>query len=456
VEDNPYADLSVPDTSNQYSDLAVSDSPIAETKAETKPAKSSTQTVLDEGASKVRQFIGKAFMAGNSLPSVIAEQLTQGTLTKPNNMESTIGTMIDGVSQTASFGIPKAMTKKILESSNLSYPEAEDKTSENIGKIIGLVAPTQAASTISKSIPGLVGKTMAKDFMRGVSEGAFVGFTEAPDNFMDIKQRVLQGGVGAAIGGVAVPVTQAINKVAFKSVELAKEVRASLFDSKRAIGARFETQLEDLIAKNPTQVVNGENAFTELQAMVKDNTRLVSDIKSGLKRSGSTIKPDVIDGFIKDPSTASQMTLNQTRELKQAIANIPSVKSNYAKGKFANWSDHEVDLIDFADHIKKSQLDAFPQLEQINKTYSDMLNKYNSVKSKFKVGVLLDNMARNFGDKEVQATVRELLPKSTIDSIGGYRSAIQLLRAAGWVGVATGGVGLFEGGVRGAKKFFGG
>lgn len=416
--------------------------------------KNPTQESLDSGAEKVRQFIGKAFMAGNALPSVIGEQLVSGTLTKPNQMESTIGTMIDGATQTASYGIPKAIAKRILESNKLSYPEATDKTSENIGKIIGLIAPTQTATTIAKSLPGLIGQTMAKDIMRGVSEGAFVGFTESPDNFMDIRQRIKQGAIGGAIGGVVVPVAQAVNKVAFKATQLAEEVRSSLFEAKKGFGQQFESQLNGLIESNPSKVVDASEAFTSLNNLAKENSRVISDLKLGAKRAG--LDKDLIDGFIKDPSTASEMTLNQTRQLKKAVANIPSIKANYAKGKFASFSDHEIDLIDFADQIKKSQLDAFPELEQINKTYSDQLNKYNSIKGKFKVGQMLNNMANNFGDKEVRKVVNSILPKEAIQKIGGYHQATQLLKTMGWTAIATGGIGAAEVGGSAIKHLFGG
>lgn len=396
--------------------------------------KIATQESIDSGADKVRSAIGKVVTYGGAAPAVIGAELAMGRLGKPDPLSDVVGNIVDGAVQSTSFGIPKSITKRILESNGLSYPENKDKSSENVGKIIGLLAPGRVAQSIVTKLPGMAGQTIAKGLMRGATEGAIVGFTESPDDFLDIQQRIKQAQIGAVVGGVAVPVGEAISKVSFKSAELAKSVRNSLFESKRSIGTKFESQLSGLIESNPSKVISLEEPFTVLKEASKSNSRLIQDIRVGAKKAG--LDPKVVQGFIDDPSTASQMTLNQTREIKQAISNIPSIKSNYAKGKFANFSDTDIDLIDFADNIKKEQLGVFPELQQINQTYSDKLAKYNMVKDKFKVGRLLDNMEKNFGDSEVRNIVNELLPKETISAIGGYRSAMKLIKAAGWLSVA--------------------
>lgn len=389
------------------------------------------QSELDNTADNVRSAVGNLALKTNPLD--LAVEGVEGNLTKQDPLEGATGDMLDGALQSATFGVPKAIAKKILEANNLSYPEPKDKTAENIGKIIGLLAPTAVAENITSKIAGFAGKTLAADMARGASTGAMVGFSQSPDDFMDIGQRIKQAGLGVVVGAAIPPLAKsigALSSAAFKADELAQQVRASLFQAKSNIGKQFESQLNDLISKNPSKLVDLENAFTELKTGSLENSRLISDLKTGAKRAG--LDPKVIQGFIDHPQTASQMTLNQSREIKNVISNIPGIKQNYAKpALMRNWSDTHVDLLDFADQIKKAQLDQFPQLANINKTFSEKLNQYNMIKSKFKVGQLLKNMSNNFGDPEVKKIVNSLLPQETIRQIGGYRMATKFLRLAG-------------------------
>ena len=403
------------------------------------------QSKLDSSANFIRGVVGKTLLSGS--PLFIASQILSGKNSlssngsTPNKLEESVGTIVDGAIQTASFGIPKTITKKILEANKLSYPEPSDKNAENIGKIIGLIAPSAAATSIAKSIPTLVGNGLAKSMIRGASEGAFVGFTEAPQDFMDIKQRIKQGAIGGVVGAAIVPLAKAIDTVAFKAETIAKDVRNSLFQAKTEIGNKFNSQLDNLIASNPNTLVNAEEAFSQAQSISRNvdspNTRFINDLRLGAKKAG--LDPDVIEGFVKNPESAREITLNQSRDIRKAISKVPSIKDNFAKGKFANFSETDRDLIDFSDHLKSAQLSAFPQLSGINKNFSESIKKYDFIKSKFKVGQLLNNMEKNFGDKEVQRMVKDILPKETIDKIGGYRNSIKLLKAAGW----TGAIGLY-------------
>jgi hypothetical protein len=156
------------------------------------------QEKVDSSAKTARQMVGKAFMS-ISQPAKIGEELVTGKLFKDNPFEQTIGNILESAANTASYGIPKAISKKILESSGLSYPEIEDKRAKAVGEFIGLLSPTKTAIGIANKIPGLVGKTVVKDIMRGATAGGVVGFTTSPDEFMDIKQRIKQAEIGAVV-----------------------------------------------------------------------------------------------------------------------------------------------------------------------------------------------------------------------------------------------------------------
>ncbi len=403
-------------------------------------------------ATKIRTMIGKSVQ-----PMKIGSDLVSGRIFEDDPLSQATGEIATSALNTASYGIPKAITKKILESNGIEYPEIKNKVTKTVGEMIGLIVPGKVASSIVSKIPGIAGRTIAKDIARGATTGGIFGFTISPDEFTDIGQRVKQAGVGAVAGAIAVPVEKGlenIGRIAFKAKEFAAKVRSSLFEAKSSIGNKFETQLEDLVAKNPSQVVDLSGPFSEFQQTTRrvdiPNTRALSDLKLGAKKAGLDEK--LIDGFVNNPESASQMTLNQSRDIRNAIKNIPSIKKNLPKGKFASYSDTDIDLLDFSDSIKQKQLSSFPELDSVNKTYSESISQYNMIKNKFKVGKLLDNIEKNFGDAEIRDIVKQLLPKEVIKEIGGYRAGVKFLNAMKWVSII--GAGSSIAGVVG-RKFFG-
>jgi hypothetical protein len=360
---------------------------------------------------------------------------------------------------TVAFGIPKAIGKKIIESAGYQYPEIENKATKTAGEILGLIAPGKVAVSLANKIPGLAGRGLMKAVTRGTLEGSAIGFTTSPEEFTNLEQRIKQSAIGAFTGGAVAgagnlgsSAFRNIQRVGTKSKQFAERVRQSLFESKQAIGDKFEGQLNSLIEKNPNSVINLESTFNRLKDIAKDNSRVVSDLKMGAKKLG--LDSDLVEGFINNPSSASKMTLEQTRQLRRAINNVPSIKSNLKKGKFGNYSETDIDLIDFSDEIKQQQLGTFPELAEINQSYGDSINKYNLIKDKFRTGKLLDNIKKNFGDKEVQSIVKELLPDEIIREMGGYRKALATLNAMKWVGV-VGASSAVAAGI-GRKLFYGG
>lgn len=397
--------------------------------------RSRTQEVFNKGV----ELAGKAIRMAPpvALQTLVTDKI-QGRLFNNDPLDRATGALALGALDSASFGIPRAVAKKIIESAGVQTPVIEDKTAYNTGKILGLLAPGKMAQSIVSKVPAMAGPGIMKAVARASTEGAAVGFTTSPDEFTNLKQRIMQSGIGAGVGAAVAPLGIAasnLNKVINKSAQFAEKIRSNLFIAKKSFGDTFEKQLDDLIVKNPSKVVDLSQPFNKLKELSANNSRLVSDLKTGMKKAG--VDADLIDGFIKNPESASQMTLNQARQIKQAVSKIPSIQSNLKKGKFANFSDTDIDLVDFADEVKQQQLSAFPELADINRAYSSNLEKYNLVKDKFKVGRLLDNIEKNFGDGEVRKIIKELLPKEVVAEMGGYRGAAKFLRAAGWV-AATG------------------
>ena len=411
--------------------------------------KESKSEVASDIATNIRTAIGKV-----ANPMKIGADVVSGRIYNDDPLAQAGGEIATSALNTAAFGIPKAMTKKILETNDIEYPEIENKVTKTVGELIGLIVPGKVATSVATKIPGLAGRTIAKDIARGATSGGIMGFTVSPDEFMDINQRIKQAGVGTVVGAVAVPISKGIEnvaRVAVKAKDFAQKVRTSLLEAKQSIGKTFESQLEALEVQNPNTVVNLSRTFEKANEIAKTNARFERDLIQGAKRSGLDTK--VVKGYIANPDSASQMTLNQSRELKQAVSKIPSIATNLKKGKLANYSDTDIDLLDFADDIKSNQLEAFPQLEGINKKYSEMITQYNMVKDKFRVGKLLDNIEKNFGDAEIKDIVKQLLPKEIIQEMGGYRAGLKFLNAMKWISIVGAGTGIAA---LAGKKLFGG
>jgi len=388
------------------------------------------QRRLEEGSLKVRQAIGRVTSPAGLIGGIT--DIFSGRLAKRDPLAVAGGEFVLSALDTAAFGVPRAALKTALGTRGLQLPKVQNKAADAAGKIAGLLVPAKIATSIATKIPGLAGRGILKGAARGVTEGTAIGFTTSPEEFTDIQQRVLQSGIGGAIGGVAVPLAkgvQNLTRVTKDATKFAQKVRGSLFQFKRDLGKQFESQLDSLIEANKGKIINAENSVINLKEAIKTNSKIVTDIRAGARRTGD----DLLQRLIEAPESARNLTLSQSRQMIKQIRNIPSIKSNLKKGKFSDFSESDIDLLDFVDDVKGEQLDVFPELQAINQQYSQGIGRYNLVKNKFKVGQLLDNIEKNFKDAEVRNVVKELLPKNVIQEMGGFRSAKKFLKAASWI-----------------------
>jgi hypothetical protein len=190
-------------------------------------SESPNQEAVNDIAKNIRTVIGKT-----GQPIKLGADIVSGRLYEDDPLSQASGEIATSALNSASYGIPKAITKKILESNGMEYPEIKNKVTKTVGELIGLIVPGKVATSIAAKIPGMAGRTIAQDIARGATSGGIMGFTVSPDEFTDIGQRVKQAGVGATVGAVAVPVQKGIEnlgRVAFKAKEFAQKVRTSLF-----------------------------------------------------------------------------------------------------------------------------------------------------------------------------------------------------------------------------------
>ena len=311
-----------------------------------------------------------------------------------------------------------------------------------LGALAGTVAgPGALGAQVAKRIaPKALGVIPA--ITRGAVGGAVTGaamepvFKEKPE--LGIPSRMGQTIAGSALGMAAPFVGMGVKnlrKATTQAKSFAEKTRQAFFNQKLEAGRKFEQSLNALEKANPAKVVDIRPAIEALNQEILLSPKIRGDVVAGIRRSGDNTLRFLLD----NPEGAKELTLAQVQQIKQTIKKIPSIATKLKQGKFAQWSDTDISLLDFLDDVKSNQLDVFPEMSEVNAAYRNTLEKYNVVKSKFKVGKLLSNIEKKFGDKEIQAIVNELLPKDVIKEMGGYRQATKFLKTAGWLGGITAG-----------------
>lgn len=227
-------------------------------------------------------------------------------------------------------------------------------------------------------------------------------------------------------------------------VALDSDIRGQLFSQKTQIGKNFESDLNKLIASKPYDSVNLQEPVSAMRSAMDDantNPGLASQIKSVIRTIKNPDAAKTLNEIIDDPSKASNLTLKQSQDLKIAIQNSPSIKMKLSQGKFANYTQGDLELLDLLDNVKLKQAENFPELAQVRKPYADYMQNYNQVKSMFKPSQLLQNVQSNFGPNAVtESMARKALPDATNKQIDNIRKVIALKKAGKW-GAGLAGVG---------------
>jgi len=416
------------------------------------PDESERQAKFDGLVKTAKNIGGKALLQKTGVD--IGFDAVQGKLFDDDPLALASTEFALGALDTASFGIPRKFIEMATEKAGIKVPESTNRAATTAGKIAGFLVPGKIGLSLANRI-GLSGRGVAKGMAQGAISAGFVGFTEAPDDFLDLEQRTKQALGASALGVVGVPIARGIQNLARvgpKAVQFAHKVRRSLFESKRNLGKSFEKALDAIETQNPNTIINLEDEFIALKNSAKGNSRIINDLRLAAKRVGllREDKKSIIDGFLKNPESASKVSLSQSRDIKRIVNEVSSIKSNLKKPPLMrNFAETDIDLIDFVDDVKGKQLSAFPELASANQAYSEGIKKYNLIKGRFKEGQLIDNMTKGFGDAELRQTVSSLLPKQIIQEMGGFRAAAKFLNVSKWLAIV--GVGGAVAGFAGSK-----
>ena len=196
-------------------------------------------------------------------------------------------------------------------------------------------------------------------------------------------------------------------------------MRNEFFKVKKEASANFGDQLDQLANANPTKRVSIRNSID----LINEDILLDPKVRTAANRV-----PE-IKAMLQNPKLADNITLRES----QNIINRLTSRVSKTKLQGNNVRPDDIPLLDLIDDIRMDQLDAFPQMQGVRQQYAQVIGRYNEVRNKIKVGRLLGNIERNFGDAEIQKVVKELLPEDVISEMGGFRTAIKFLKFAPWV-----------------------
>lgn len=248
--------------------------------------------------------------------------------------------------------------------------------------------------------------------------------------------------IGESFGNVRPKPIQDLANI-MQPKKFAEEVRNSTFQLRKDLGTNLDANIRVLSDSNPTERIDLTNEFQQVKDVMNDPELqgLKSDINSTIRKIKNPQLTRRILDYIKNPDSASDLTLAESEEIKKVISNSSPISAKAKQGKFANWTSGDRELLDLVDNIKLRQAEKFDNLSEIRKPYADYMQSYNKLKSKFREGNLLRSMRGKFGDEEIEPLVKNIVHPDIYNKMIGFRRTGNTVKV---LGGATGLVGTEE------------
>lgn len=372
--------------------------------------------------------------------SLYQSAISRGTRTE------VIAPLAKGASNYA-FGVPKVLmgkmagqeaSKQIFADQETTAGKALNIASEGAGYVMG------GAGKLGLKAAGNLAPKVGKLVQGAITGGVGAGAQLMPDEEGNIslggqaKQAAIGAGFGLGVGvGIASAknIRNSLNKAGKGSADFLDKVQTAIFNRKRQVVDNFGDDLENLTRQNPTRTVSLRQAIDEANAIAAFEPKL----KSAIERSPA------VKRLLDNPDLANNVPLDETQNI---INQLKSKLSSSKKTGFNVTSD-DIPVFDFIDNIKGNQLDAFPEMAKVKQTYGEMMNKYNVIKNKIKVGSLKQNLLNDFkGDDQVKRAFNGMLTDDILKEVKDYKNTNNMLKMMG-IGLKTAGLG--TAGAAGAK-----
>lgn len=245
--------------------------------------------------------------------------------------------------------------------------------------------------------------------------------------------KYLSGGAQKGLEGVR-NIVSGIKDVK-NPIKFSQNVRESLFNKKAQMGKDFEQGLNALSESKPNERVDLSDQFYMIKSAMKDqenNPGLAGEINSVVRKIKNPKLAGQVKDLIENPDNAKNLTLQESNDIKTAIQQSTSLSGKMGQGRFAQYKPGDLEMLDLVDEIKLAQAENFPELSKIRKPYAEYMNNYRQVKNMFKPGRLISKMKNGFGDDEIEAMVKHVLPDATSKEIRNYRNSLKSLNLLKW------------------------
>ncbi len=331
---------------------------------------------------------------------------------------------------------------------------------------------TNLASTGASMGLGIPGKAFS---------GANAAFEAlAPQLKNRLLGRILQRGVAGATGGVATNLLQpktygqnatlgataniVLPPLIDSTVNLARNIyritntplrarfvdsiRSALLQSKKLAGETFGSKIDTLVAKFPDKTVDVSGIVGEVQQRSMNNPAFKALVLRGVRNDQESA---LMQSILNQPETATNLSLKDAQSVKQVFGRVLKQKFNQVSPEF---TDAHLDALDIWHELRAAQLEAFPEFSDIAAGYRKAITNFRTVKPYLTKAALEPNLLNNFGNKaEIMQSVRELLPKETLQEITHYVHAAQAMKLAGRAAVVAGTGTLAGMGFEGARRY---
>lgn len=203
-------------------------------------------------------------------------------------------------------------------------------------------------------------------------------------------------------------------------------IRARILRAPKLAGEEFEGRLNELEQVSPDQGVNLSEPIQVLKNAMARNPSFQSLWNRAVKNSKVSAQ---VQQLVESPELAIKLTMKQAQSVKRVLSQV-------LKSKFQQVSpelfDAHLDAMDAWHGIRKAQVEAFPEFDDIAQGYHKVLSNFRSVKGKLKEGQLEPSILTNFGNNtEILDALRQIITPDTVKMIEGLRQATRLRTGVG-------------------------
>jgi len=197
-------------------------------------------------------------------------------------------------------------------------------------------------------------------------------------------------GAAAMAGAKAFDLT--LKSVGLSTKLIPEKTRAAFFDKAnqavevgyKAVKSNFRNAINQLVEKYPDKSVSFTGVMARIGNMFeKIDDTLIPQLKTALARSPKLAKA------VDDPMSVDKLTLREAQDLKNAITSTTNVVTNRAtKGKA---TPNDTVLFELLDEIDDKITQAFPQMSEVRKAYSEGKKAYEMARPLVQPGTAVES-----------------------------------------------------------------